>query len=121
MNAVLLFAVLNALIAQTAPPELRLQPPRLVLHADTTGFASGTLSVLNHGGEPLEIRRVIPSCKCAAATVLKNPVYPLEVGQIALRVNTRSWQDTVGIVELEIETNASAKPVRYAVTVHRRR
>ncbi|GIV53767.1 MAG: hypothetical protein KatS3mg039_0285 [Candidatus Kapaibacterium sp.] len=117
----LLFAVFSALTIQQAPPELRLLPPRLVLHADSSGFAHGTVQVLNHGGEPVEIRRIVPSCKCAAATVLNNPIYPLEVGRIAVQVNTNAWQDTVGTVELAIETNATAKPVQYAIVVHRQR
>jgi len=121
MKLVLMLAVLHAVIGQTVPPEIRLVPARLELHADTTGFASGTVQVLNPGGEPLEIRRITPSCKCAAATVLKNPVYPLEVGGIAIRVNTTAWQDTVGTVELDIETNASSAALRYVVVVHRRR
>ncbi|MCS7000628.1 MAG: DUF1573 domain-containing protein [Bacteroidota bacterium] len=100
-------------------PQMRLVPPRLELHADSSGFASGRIQVLNSGGEPLDIRQVVPSCKCASATVLKNPVYPLEVGEILVRVNTQQWKDTVGTVELEIETNVARQPTRYTVIVRR--
>ncbi|GIV50113.1 MAG: hypothetical protein KatS3mg038_0634 [Candidatus Kapaibacterium sp.] len=100
-------------------PEMHLVPPKLELHADSAGFAQGRVKVLNRGGEPLEIRRVVPSCKCAAATVLNNPIYPLEVGEILVHVNTRDWRDSIGSVELEIESNAA--PTRYVVTVHRQR
>ncbi|MCX8050875.1 MAG: DUF1573 domain-containing protein [Chlorobi bacterium] len=100
-------------------PVMRLVPPRLELRADTSGFAVGRVQVLNHGSEPLHIHRVATSCKCAAATVLKNPVYPLEVGQLLVRVNTRDWQDTVGTVELEIVTNAPDSITHYIVRVRR--
>lgn len=80
----------------------------------------GTIKVLNRGGEPLEIRRVVTSCTCAVATVLHNPVYPLEVGSIRVQVNTASWRDTVSTVTLDIETNARRQPHRYTVVVHRR-
>ena len=99
-------------------PELHLVPPKLVLKVDSLGFAQGRVQVLNRGGEPLQIRRVIPSCNCASATVLKNPVHPLEVGEILLRINTNDWRDSIGVVEFEIESNTT--PVRYPVTVHRR-
>ncbi|MCX7930161.1 MAG: DUF1573 domain-containing protein [Chlorobi bacterium] len=115
-----LVAMVVAIIAagQTSPV-LRLVPPRLDLQADTSGFAMGYVQVLNQGGEPLEIRSVTASCKCAAITVLKNPVYPLEVGRIMVRVNTRQWTDTTGTVELEIITNAADSLTRYTVRVRR--
>lgn len=106
-------------IALQTGPEMHLAPPKLQLHADSVGFAQGRVQVLNRGGEPLEIRRVVPSCKCAAATVLSNPIYPLEVGQLLVQVNTHDWRDSIGTIELDIESNAP--PQRYVVTVHPRR
>lgn len=116
----LVIAALGAALAQT-PPLMRLVPPQLELHADSSGFASGRIQVLNHGGEPLDIRRVTTSCKCAAATVQKNPIYPLEVGEILVRVNTQDWRDSLGIIELRIESNTSPEPKHYTIQVRRHR
>lgn len=114
----LAIVAIGTALVQT-PPLMRLVPPQLELHADSNGFAIGRIQVFNHGGEPLDIRRVITSCKCAAATVQKNPVYPLEVGEILVRVNTREWRDSLGTVELSIESNASPDPKTYTVQVRR--
>lgn len=108
-------------LVQQPPPEVRFVPLQLALHADSTGFAVGTLQVLNRGGTPLQIRRVVPSCQCAAATVQKNPVYPLEVGTVLIRINTRGLRDSVATVEFAFETNAQPELLRYEVVVHQSR
>jgi hypothetical protein len=113
------FIACALIIGSQTGPVIQLVPPKLELHADSAGFAHGRVQVLNRGGEPLQIRRVVPSCKCAAATVLSNPIYPLEVGEILVHINTRDWRDSIGTVELDIESNAA--PQRYVVTVHRQR
>ncbi|MBL7975017.1 MAG: DUF1573 domain-containing protein [Candidatus Kapabacteria bacterium] len=101
----------------TAPPTIEFSPKYLTITKDTSRFLVTEIKVLNRGGAPLHISKVTPSCGCAAATVIKNPIYPLDIGKIRLQINTDTIKDTLMRVEYVIESDAETSPNVYSVWV----
>ena len=97
------------------------KPRRLVLTVDSSDFVSARIKVLNRGGTPITITKIDPSCACGSATILKNPVQPLDVAELALRVNTINMHDTLNTVEFSIESNAENSPYVFSVQVKKPR
>lgn len=104
-------------MSAVAPPEISFVPRTLTLTMDSSTFLTSEVSVLNRGGSPLELKGVKASCGCAGATILKNPVNPLEVGKIRFQINTVNVTDTLMRIEFAVENNATASPVVYKVFV----
>ena len=92
-------------------------PKALTLTIDTSLWVMKQVQVLNRGGSALGISRVNSSCGCASATIMSNPVQPMEVGKLLVRINTQNMKDSVSTVEFTIESDASNSPFVYRVNV----
>ena len=98
-------------------PQISFVPPVLQLTMDSTRWVVSKVKILNRGTAPLQINGVKPSCGCAAATVLSNPVKPMDVGEMLVRINTSSLHDTLNLIEFSIESNAKPSPIVYKTYV----
>jgi hypothetical protein len=105
-----LLTPLHAIAPAATAPILDVKPRVLTLTADSTEYVSARVKVLNRGGTPCTITAVNSSCGCGAATVLKNPVRPMDVAEIAIRINTSNMHDSVNTVEFVIESDAENSP-----------
>jgi hypothetical protein len=96
-----------------------IKPRVLTLTADSTEYVSARVKVLNRGGTPCTITAINPSCGCGAATVLKNPVQPMDIAEIAIRINTSNMKDSVNTVEFVIESDAENSPYVFKAVVRK--
>ncbi len=97
--------------------EIAIVPPVLQLTKDSTLWLSYKVKVLNRGSAPLSLKSVKGSCGCASATVLKNPIHPMDVGEILLKINTTTLRDSLNLIEYSIESDARVSPLIYRVYV----
>lgn len=102
----------------TSPPTIGFTPKFLTLtKKDTSQFLVAEIGILNRGGAPLHITKVTPSCGCAAATILKNPISPLDLGKVRIQINTINIKDSLMRVEYVFESDAETSPSIYSVWV----
>ncbi len=104
--------------AVQAKAEMQLVPAELHLTMDTSRFLIARVKVLNRGAVPLTISELHPSCSCAGANVQQNPLRPMEVGEILIRMNTVNMLDSVNLLTIAISSNSVVSPVVYSVYVH---
>lgn len=105
------FAVaLHAFAPGAGAPVLDIKPRVVKLTADSTEWVTARVKVLNRGGGPCTITAIHPSCACGVATVLKNPVQPMDVAEISVRINTSNMKDSVNTVEFIVDSDAENSP-----------
>lgn len=119
LGSVVLFSPLRAIAPVASAPILDIKPRVLTLTADSTEYVSARVKVLNRGGMPCTITAINPSCGCGAATVLKNPVQPMDVAEIAIRINTSNMKDSVNTVEFVVESDAENSPYVFKAVVRK--
>ena len=106
--------------SDTLRPEISFSPKEIIVDQPASGFVVEEVTVLNRGTLPLQIHAVTPSCGCAGATVLENPVQPMNVGKIRLSVNTKSFTDSLNRVEFLVQSNAENGTVPYYLIVRKK-
>ncbi len=99
-------------------PLMNIIPPVLNLTMDTSQWVSAKVKVLNRGGSALHINTISASCGCASATVLKDPIQPMDIGELMIRINTQNMHDSLNVIEYSIPSNASNSPMVYRVRIH---
>lgn len=114
------YSVLFSFPSAPEEPSIEVKPRAMTLWMDSTEWVSARVKVLNRGGRPCTVTAIKPSCSCGAATVLKNPVQPLDVAEIAVRINTSNMHDSVNTVEFLVESDAENSPYSFTTIVRRR-
>lgn len=107
----------NIPAADSASAEISFLPKEIIVDQPKEGFVVKEVSVLNNGSAPLEIFSVTPSCGCASAAVMENPIPPMGMGKIRLSVNTKKFSDSLNRVEYIIRSNATNSTVAYYLIV----
>lgn len=105
--------------ADTGRPVLSVVPERIVLQADSAGYAQSMVAIRNTGGGVLSMTSVKGSCGCASASVQRNGARPGVDGKIYVMINTSAFPDSVGTVEYTIVSNARNSPSTIRVDVHK--
>ncbi|MFM8178521.1 MAG: DUF1573 domain-containing protein, partial [Candidatus Kapaibacterium sp.] len=95
----------DASSARPGAPVLDIKPRVVRLATDSTEWVTARVKVLNRGGSPCTITAIRPSCACGVATVLKNPVQPMDIAEIAIRINTSNMKDSVNSVEFIVDSD----------------
>jgi hypothetical protein len=99
-------------------PVLELQPAEVIIDDPPGRFIEYSVKVLNRGSGPLKIERIKGSCSCSSGKAVKSPVYPMEVGEIILWINTDGLNPDNNMVKYTIETNAENSPATIYVTIN---
>ncbi len=92
-------------------------PPVLELTIDSTKWLQTKIKLLNRGNAPLRLSAIKPSCGCASATVMSNPVKPMELADVLVRINTSALKDSLSMIEFNVESNATTPSFVYRVYV----
>jgi hypothetical protein len=115
--ATLLLLTIRLTAGQDERPTLRLTPPALTVRADSSGFVVGKVEFVNTGGGVLTISSVNGSCGCATASVQRNNIQPMAMGEIRFGINTHAFKDSVNNVDYTVTSNAMNGTVVYRVVV----
>jgi len=121
MNSILLATLLLLAFQLTARqderPTLRFTPPAITVRADSSGFVVGKVEFVNTSGGILTISSVNGSCGCATASVQRNNIQPMALGEIRFGINTHAFKDSVNNVDYTVTSNALNGTVVYRVVV----
>jgi len=115
--AAFLFLAIHLVAGQDERPTLRFTPPALTIRADSSGFVVGKVEFVNTSGGVLTISSVQGSCGCATASVQRNNIQPMALGEIRFGINTRAFKDSVNNVDYTVTSNAMNGTVVYRVVV----
>jgi hypothetical protein len=98
-------------IALTEAPEIIIRPgePIAYFSPDEEGIVMD-ITVLNKGGETLQISEVKSSCFCASAVVNNPTIRPMGKGKLTFQVSTaRMHEDSLTRVDFTVISNAKNK------------
>lgn len=115
--ATFIILTLQLVAGQDERPTLRFTPPALTIRADSSGFVVGKVEFVNTGGGVLTISSVQGSCGCATASVQRNNIQPMALGEIRFGINTHNFKDSVNNVDYTVASNAMNSTVVYRVVV----
>lgn len=109
-----------AAIPQEDPPVLKLDPPALVVDADSAGFVVTRVKFVNTGGGTATVSSVTGSCGCASASVQRNHASGITYGELRLGINAQSFKDSLNNVDFTVHSNAKNSPsvIRVVVRKH---
>lgn len=113
----LFLAALVAFAIQDERPTIRFTPPALTLRADSSGFVVGRVNFVNTGGGTLTVSSVNGSCGCATASVQRNNIQPMAMGELRFGINTHTFKDSVNNVDYTVASNATNSVVVFRVVV----
>ncbi|MFN8361797.1 MAG: hypothetical protein U0264_17960 [Candidatus Kapaibacterium sp.] len=109
----------SPIIADTVyPPEISILPPELHVNFKQGDFVIKDITILNRGGQPLEIYGMRGSCYCANAAVIHPFIVPFSKGIVRLSVNTKNLSDSIQRIDYSIKTNTPDSTVQYRVFLH---
>lgn len=103
--------VMSALYAVQEEPDIIIRPgePIAYFSPDEEGIVLD-ISVLNKGGETLQIKEVKSSCYCASAIVNNPTIRPMGKGKLTFQVSTaRMHEDSLTRVDFTVISNAKNK------------
>ncbi len=96
----------SVIIADTVyPPEIEIIPSELHLDFKQGDFVIKDITILNRGGQPLEIYGMRGSCYCANAAIIHRYIVPFSKGTIRLSINTKNLSDSLQRIDYTIRTN----------------
>jgi len=98
-------------------PKVAFDPPVLVTTADSSGYVTAMVKVLNIGTDTVRILGVKGSCGCAGASVQRSTAVPDKPGAIYLTVNTRGFVDSVNNVDFTLTSTATNSPTVFRIVV----
>ncbi len=106
----------NGIVADTLyPPEIEVVPSELHLDFKQGDFIIKDITILNRGGQPLEIYGMRGSCYCANAAIIHSYIVPFSKGTIRLSVNTKNLSDSLQRIDYTIRTNTPDSQKSYRV------
>lgn len=122
MKAVLYLLVLIALSVPASTvtpgtPEATFRPTGIVTEADSSGFVTQMVEVVNTGEGTLTLSSVNGSCGCAGGSVQTNNAVSDSSAKLYLWINTRHFTDTLNHVDFTVASNASNSPSVFRITV----
>jgi len=91
-------------------PIIDIIPSVIVVKQDSSRFVVKKVSVLNRGGGILKMNKVSGSCYCSNAVIMKNDIYPLDLGELRLEINKEGLSDGSDTVIYTIKSNAKNSP-----------
>jgi len=100
------------------PPEIEIIPAELHLDFKQGDFVIKDITILNRGGQPLEIYGMRGSCFCANAAVIHSYIVPFSKGTVRLSVNTKNLSDSVQRIDYTIRTNTPDSTKNFRVYLH---
>lgn len=101
------------------PAEIEIKPSSIQLDFTPSEFVTTDITIMNRGGQPLEIKRVKASCYCANAAVIHSTINPFGLGKIRLAVNTEKLTDSLQRVDYTIWSNARDSVFTFPVILRR--
>ncbi len=101
------------------PPEIEIKPSFIQLDFTPSEFVTTDITIMNRGGQPLEIKRVKASCYCANGAVIHSTVNPFGLGKIRLAVNTLKLTDSLQRIDYTIWSNARDSVYTFPVYLRR--
>jgi hypothetical protein len=110
-NIIILIAaivMITGLYAVTEAPDIIIRPgePIVYFSPEEEGVIM-EVTVLNKGGETLQIKEVKSSCFCASAIVNNPSIRPMGKGKLTFQVSTsRMLEDSVTRVDFTVISNA---------------
>ncbi len=97
---------ISAVVTDTIyPPEIEVIPGELHLDFKQGDFVIKDITILNRGGQPLEIFGMRGSCYCANAAIIHPYIVPFSKGTIRLSINTKNLSDSLQRIDYTIRTN----------------
>jgi hypothetical protein len=105
---IIAFVMMSGLYAVTDAPDIIIRPgePIAYFSPDEEGVIM-EVSVLNKGGETLQIKEVKSSCFCASAIVNNPSIRPMGKGKLTFQVSTsRMREDSLTRVDFTVISNA---------------
>ncbi len=106
---IIAFVMMSGLYAVTDAPDIIIRPgePIAYFSPDEEGVIM-EVSVLNKGGETLQIKEVKSSCFCASAIVNNPSIRPMGKGKLTFQVSTsRMREDSLTRVDFTVISNAN--------------
>lgn len=100
------------------PPEIEILPAELHLDFNQGDFIVKDITILNRGGQALEIYGMRGSCFCANAAIIHSYIVPFSKGTIRLSVNTKNLSDSIQRIDYTIRTNTPDSSKNYRVYLH---
>jgi Protein of unknown function (DUF1573) len=100
--------MITGLYAVTEAPDIIIRPgePIVYFSPEEEGVIM-EVTVLNKGGETLQIKEVKSSCFCASAIVNNPSIRPMGKGKLTFQVSTsRMFEDSVTRVDFTVISNA---------------
>ncbi len=91
-------------------PVIDIIPSEIVVVHDSSRFVVKKVSVLNRGGGILKMKKVSGSCYCSNAVIMKNDIYPLDLGELRLEINKKGLSDGSNTVIYTVKSNAKNSP-----------
>ncbi|MFC2131453.1 hypothetical protein ACFLSQ_08460 [Bacteroidota bacterium] len=91
-------------------PVIDIIPSEIVIDQDSSRFVVKKVSVLNRGGGILKMNKVSGSCYCSNAVIMKNDIYPLDLGELRLEINKEGLSDGSDTVIYTVKSNAKNSP-----------
>jgi hypothetical protein len=101
------------------PAEIEIQPSVIQLDFSPSEFITKDITILNRGGQPLEIKKVKASCYCANAAIIHSTIIPFSLGKIRLSVNTQKLTDSLQRIDYTIWSNAQDSVFTFPVYLRR--
>ena len=87
-------------------PVIDIIPAEIIIEQDSSRFVVKKVSVLNRGGGILKMNKVSGSCYCSNAVIMKNDIYPLDLGELRLEINKDGLSDGSDTVIYTVKSNA---------------
>ncbi len=105
---IIAFVMMSGLYAVTNAPDIIIRPGEPIAYfSPDEEWVIMEVSVLNKGGETLQIKEVKSSCFCASAIVNNPSIRPMGKGKLTFQVSTsRMREDSLTRVDFTVISNA---------------
>ncbi|MBI3258083.1 MAG: DUF1573 domain-containing protein [Ignavibacteriae bacterium] len=101
------------------PAEIEIKPQIIQLDFYPNEFITKDITLLNRGGQTLEIKKTKASCYCANAAVINFSIPPFGLGKVRLSFNTQKLTDSIQRIDYTIWSNARDSVFTFPVYLRR--
>lgn len=101
------------------PAEIEIRPQIIQLDFYPNEFITKDITLLNRGGQALEIKKTKASCYCASAAVINFSIPPFGLGKVRLSFNTQKLTDSIQRIDYTIWSNARDSMFTFPVYLRR--
>lgn len=101
------------------PAEIEIKPSIIQVDFAPSEFVTTDITILNRGGQVLEIKKIKASCYCANGAILISSISPFSLGKIRLSFNTEKLTDSLQRIDYTIWSNARDSVFNFPVYLRR--